>query len=172
LAGEFPPPAASGGTSVQQLVLFALLTLGMLESLANGVLSATDALRVFFHAENCLFVRKQLRVKTADAIMSHGVQLPDLFVVMDDYPSFFLPRMVAAAVTWLPVRLEQVDSNGLLPLRAAGRVFTTAHAFRRFVQKEPPAHLDEFPRRNPFACAKLPALDTLPHNIVQRWPPA
>jgi hypothetical protein len=70
--------AASGGTSAAQLVLFALLTLGMLESLANGVLSATDALRVFFHAENCLFVRKQLRDKTADAIMSHGVQLPDL----------------------------------------------------------------------------------------------
>ncbi len=70
--------AASGGTSAQQFVLFALLTLGMLESLANGVLSATDALRMFFHAENCLFVRKQLRDKTADAIMSHGVQLPDL----------------------------------------------------------------------------------------------
>jgi hypothetical protein len=74
--------AASGRTSAQQLVLFALLTLGMLESLANGVLSATDALRVFFHAENCLFVRKQLRHKTADAIMSHGVQLPDLFEVL------------------------------------------------------------------------------------------
>jgi hypothetical protein len=73
---------ASGGTSAQQLVLFALLTLGILESLANGVLSATDALRVFFHAENCLFVRKQLRDKTADAIMSHGVQLPDLFEVL------------------------------------------------------------------------------------------
>ena len=50
-----------------------------IESLANGSLSATNALRVFFHTENCLFVRKQLRDKTADAIMSHGVQLPDLF---------------------------------------------------------------------------------------------
>jgi len=74
--------AASGGTPAQQVVLFALLTLGMLESLANGVLSATDALRVFFHAENCLYVRKQLRDKTADAIMSHGVQLPDLLEVL------------------------------------------------------------------------------------------
>jgi len=74
--------AASGGTSAQQLVLFALLTLGMLEPLANGLLSAADALRVFFHAENCLFVRKQLRDKTVDAIMSHGVQLPDLFEVL------------------------------------------------------------------------------------------
>jgi hypothetical protein len=71
--------AAAGGMPAQQLVLFALLTLGILESLANGLLSATDALRVFFHADNCLFVRKQLRDKLADAIMSHGVQLSDLF---------------------------------------------------------------------------------------------
>jgi hypothetical protein len=66
----------------QRLVLFALLTLGMLESLAHGLLSASDALQVFFHAENCLFVRKHLRNKTADAVMSHGVQLPDLFEVL------------------------------------------------------------------------------------------
>jgi hypothetical protein len=74
--------AASGGMPAQQLALLALLTLGILESLANGLLSVTDALRVFFHTENCLFVRKQLRDKLADAIMSHGVQLPDLFEVL------------------------------------------------------------------------------------------
>lgn len=71
--------AASHESPGQRLALFALLTLGMLESLAHGLLSASDALRVFFHTENCLFVRKHLRDKTADAIMSHGVQLPDLF---------------------------------------------------------------------------------------------
>lgn len=74
--------AASGGTAAQQLALFALLNLGIIDSLANGLLSATNALQVFFHTENCLFVRKQLRDKTADAIMSHGVQLPDLFEVL------------------------------------------------------------------------------------------
>src|SRR5919201_148442 len=71
--------AASHESPGQRLALFALLTLGILESLAHGLLSTTDALRVFFHAENCLFVRKHLRDKTADAVMSHGVQLPDLF---------------------------------------------------------------------------------------------
>ena len=70
--------AASESIPTQQLAVFALLTLGILESLANGLLSATDALRVFFHAENCLYVRKHLHNKTADAVMSHGVQLPDL----------------------------------------------------------------------------------------------
>jgi len=66
----------------QQRTLFALLNLGILESLTNGVLSATDALSVFFHAENCLYVRQQLRDRNAEDIMSHGVQLPDLFDVL------------------------------------------------------------------------------------------
>lgn len=71
--------STTGRSSGQQLALFALLTLGMIESLANGLVSASDALGVFFNAENCLFVHKQLRAKIADRIMSHGVQLPDLF---------------------------------------------------------------------------------------------
>ena len=74
--------AVSEGIPAQQLAVFALLTLGMLESLANGLLSATDALRVFFHAENCLSVHQHLQDKTANAVMSHGVQLPDLFEVL------------------------------------------------------------------------------------------
>ena len=71
--------AVSPESPGQRLALFALLTLGLLESLAHGLLSATEALRVFFHADNCLFVRKHLRDKTAEAVMNHGVQLPDLF---------------------------------------------------------------------------------------------
>jgi deoxyribodipyrimidine photo-lyase len=56
-------------------------------------------------------------------------------VVTDDYPAFFIPRMVLSAARHLPVRLEAVDSNGLLPLRASERAFTTAYSFRRFLQK-------------------------------------
>jgi hypothetical protein len=63
----------------RQLALFALINLGVVESLSNGLLGATDAVRVFFNAENCLYVRKRLKEKTANRIMSHGVQLPDLF---------------------------------------------------------------------------------------------
>jgi hypothetical protein len=63
----------------QQVASFALLGLGVIESLASGLMTVTDALRLFFHAENCLFVRKNLREKIADQIMSHGAQLPDLF---------------------------------------------------------------------------------------------
>ena len=67
------------GNRHQQVASFALLCLGIIESLTNGLMSVTDALRLFFHAENCLFVRKHLKEKIADQIMSHGVQLPDLF---------------------------------------------------------------------------------------------
>jgi deoxyribodipyrimidine photo-lyase len=93
-------------------------------------------------------------------------------VVTDDYPSFFLPAMVQAAAQRLGVRLEQVDSNGILPLRAADRVFVTARAFRTFLQRELPPHLDEFPQADPLAGVRLPHLRSLPAAILRRWPPA
>lgn len=71
--------AALETTPFQSKTLFALLNLGIVESLANGMMSAAEAPRLFYHADNCLFVRKRLRDKTADEIMSRGVQLPDLF---------------------------------------------------------------------------------------------
>ena len=55
-------------------------------------------------------------------------------VVSDDYPCFFLPAMVRAAARQIPVRFELVDSNGMLPMRAADRVFLRAYDFRRFLQ--------------------------------------
>lgn len=93
-------------------------------------------------------------------------------VVTDDFPSFFLPRMVAAVGPRLDVRLEQVDSNGLLPLRATNRVFTTAFSFRAFLQKELPKHLDEPPLADPLLGLTLPPLMAMPAEIVQQWPAA
>lgn len=63
----------------QQITSFALLSLGVIESLVGGAITASRAVELFFHADNCLFVRKQLRQKIADEIMSRGVQLPDIF---------------------------------------------------------------------------------------------
>jgi hypothetical protein len=63
----------------EQLEHFALLNLGIVQSLVSGVLSATEAIQRFYHADNCLYVRKHLRNNQANAIMSHGVQLPDIF---------------------------------------------------------------------------------------------
>src|SRR5262245_63090205 len=71
--------SATHGNRVQQREQFALLNLGLVQSLASGVLSPTEAVERFYHAENCLYVQKYFRQKEANAIMSHGVQLPDLF---------------------------------------------------------------------------------------------
>jgi deoxyribodipyrimidine photo-lyase len=92
-------------------------------------------------------------------------------VVADDYPSFFLPRMVAAAGSRLEVRLEAVDSNGLLPLAAAATVYPTAHAFRRFLQRELPRHLAAFPSPRPLEARGLAGAE-LPRGVASRWPAA
>ncbi|HEY3570205.1 MAG TPA: deoxyribodipyrimidine photo-lyase, partial [Thermoanaerobaculia bacterium] len=92
-------------------------------------------------------------------------------VVTDDYPAFFLPRMIAAAGARLPVRLEAVDSNGLLPLRAADKDFVTAAYFRRFLQKVLPGHLEHPPAEDPLTDLP-PRLKSLPAEILKRWPAA
>jgi deoxyribodipyrimidine photo-lyase len=92
-------------------------------------------------------------------------------VVTDEFPCFFLPRMVAAAARRLPVLLEQVDGNGLLPLRAADRPFLRAVDFRRFLQRELAAHLRAFPAVDPLRAA-LPAPVPLPRAVLRRWPRA
>ena len=69
----------SDRTHEQKLALFAWLSLGIVESLGNGLMTATDAVRIFFNAKNSLFVRQDLTERRADTIMSHGVQLTDLF---------------------------------------------------------------------------------------------
>jgi deoxyribodipyrimidine photo-lyase len=92
-------------------------------------------------------------------------------VVTDDFPCFFLPRMVAAAGARLDVLLEAVDSNGLLPMRAAGRVYPTAVGFRRALQAALPSALADRPARDPLA--GLPAgLATIDDAARARWPHA
>lgn len=79
--------AGVNGDDSRRLGIFALLALGMVESLANGALSTADAVNVFFNAQNCLYVRKKLRHDVADEVMSHGVQLPDLFEALSEQES-------------------------------------------------------------------------------------
>jgi len=93
-------------------------------------------------------------------------------VVTDEFPSFFLPRIVAAAAARLDVRLEAVDSNGLFPLSATDRVFTAAAFFRRYVQKTLVDHLSVIPQAAPLSRLKLPVLPSLPAAVVKKWPAA
>ncbi|MHC4260928.1 MAG: cryptochrome/DNA photolyase family protein [Planctomycetota bacterium] len=93
-------------------------------------------------------------------------------VITDDQPGFFLPRMQAAAAGKLDIALQAVDSNGLYPIRATDRVFTTAASFRRHLQKTLRPHLEAFPTEAPLAGRRLPELTELPEVLRSRWPAA
>jgi deoxyribodipyrimidine photo-lyase len=101
-------------------------------------------------------------------------------VVSDEFPEFFLPRMHRAAAAKLAargVRLELVDGNGLLPLRAGEKAWTAAPHFRRQLQRALPAQLARAPLAEPLAAARaLPGLagDALAHveRVRARWPAA
>ena len=91
-------------------------------------------------------------------------------VVTDTFPCFFLPRMVAAAAVRLDVRLEAVDSNGLLPIDDADGVFPSAYSFRRHLQKRLPAHLRESPEPDALASRALRRERAFPVDLLSRWP--
>ncbi|MYF62631.1 MAG: deoxyribodipyrimidine photolyase, partial [Gammaproteobacteria bacterium] len=93
-------------------------------------------------------------------------------IVTDDFPAFFLPRMVNAAAHRISVRVEAIDSNGLLPLRASDGPFTTAYAFRRFLQRALPAHLERLPHPDPLDILGTSAEAEVPTDILDRWPAA
>lgn len=93
-------------------------------------------------------------------------------VVTDDFPCFFLPKMIRSVGRRIPVLMEVVDSNGLLPMRAATSVFPTAYAFRRFLQKTLPPHLDAMPSRNPLAAPEIARLTNPPGLFTGNWQPA
>lgn len=93
-------------------------------------------------------------------------------VVTDWFPSYFMPRMQRAVAGRLPVRLERVDSNGIVPLAAPTRTWKRAHDFRRWTAKEGAAHLAQVPRADPFEGVDLPRPRPIPEEISRRWPPA
>jgi deoxyribodipyrimidine photo-lyase len=93
-------------------------------------------------------------------------------VVTDDFPAFFLPRMLASASKKIRVYIEKVDSNGLLPMKAADRVFAAAKFFRVLLQKELPSHLSEMPEAAPLKGLKHKAPVPSLKDILKRWPAA
>ena len=87
-------------------------------------------------------------------------------VTTDDYPCFFLPAIVEAAGRRLGVRLEAVDSNGIVPIWSVGKTCTTARAFRSHLQKTLRSHLEAWP-----AAIRLQGLPAIARRAlpVARW---
>ena len=80
--------------------------------------------------------------------------------------------MVRASAARTDVRLESVDSNGLLPLAGSDHAYPTAYAFRRFLQKALPMHLRVVPREDALRDFAPALRATLPATILERWPAA
>ncbi len=91
-------------------------------------------------------------------------------VVTDDFPAFFLPRMIESAASQVEVRMEAIDSNGLLPLDSSEKPFTTAFSYRAFLQKRVPEALEKAPKRDPLRGVRLPAWKA--PSDLKRWPRA
>lgn len=96
-----------------------------------------------------------------------------LAVVTDWYPTFILPAVVAAGAARSPVRLESVDTNGIIPVQDHGRAYPTARGYRGFVQKTLRRYLGEFPLEDPFAPLQTQRSKVAaPANVLKRWPAA
>ncbi|HVM74398.1 MAG TPA: hypothetical protein VMT75_02075 [Candidatus Saccharimonadales bacterium] len=93
-------------------------------------------------------------------------------VVTDDYPCFFLPQMVASAGKQLDVLLEEVDSNGLLPIHTTDQAFRRAFDFRRYLQRELGKHLEQFPMADPLHTSKMAAAAQIAGRVLTKWPMA
>jgi hypothetical protein len=64
------------------LALFAVTSLGVVESLVAGSMTPTQAIHAFFHGKNVQFVKSKLGNRRAIEIMGRGIQLADLFDAM------------------------------------------------------------------------------------------
>jgi len=93
-------------------------------------------------------------------------------VITDDFPCFFLPVLLKWMGRNSPVLVEAIDSNGLLPMRAADHDYPTAYAFRRFLQKTLPQHLNQLPVSKPLETNTLSTGSGLSDEILSRWPMA
>jgi deoxyribodipyrimidine photo-lyase len=157
----------------------------ILEALRTGYRWASDRLhrfiidgmrahRDYFADKNVVYIPYIEHEEGAGSGLLAALADHASLVVSDDYPAFFIPKMQKAAAEKLGARLELVDSNGLLPMRAADKTFSRAYHFRRFLQKTLPEHLSDMPIEDPLA-----DLDTLPDGFaakvrkrIEKWPEA
>jgi len=93
-------------------------------------------------------------------------------VITDDYPTFFVPRMLDAAARQLSVLFEAVDGNGLVPMRGTPRAYPSAYTFRRYLQKAVPSELERFPTEDPVSRLSAMPSPVIPIPILERWPDA
>ena len=154
----------------------------VLEALQSGYPWASDRLHHFViqgMADNLLRLEKKAGVtyypyvepkRNAGKGLLSALAANACVVIGDDYPAFFLPRMVTAAAKQVAVKFESVDANGLLPLRAVDKIFLRAFDLRRHLQKNLLPHLAESPAPDPLKGLRLAKTYELPSKLTRRWP--
>lgn len=105
-------------------------------------------------------------------------EMPDLLehlsrqaavIVTDDEPSPLqssISQGLARLARSCPVRADLIDGAGILPWRAASKVYLSAYDFRRFLQKNLARHLTEAPHPNPLEEPLLHDLPAFPHRLA------
>lgn len=155
----------------------------VLESLTSGGRWASDRHHAFVlqgMTENAAACERagvryypHVELKQGDSIdLAVALAQRACVVVIDEFPIKRVTQDQGKVAERSKVLVERVDSNGLLPLRAAAQAFPTAYAFRRFLQRTLPDHLIVAPKSSPFARLKLPVLRGLPRAVTGRWPAA
>ncbi|MEZ4483056.1 MAG: deoxyribodipyrimidine photolyase [Syntrophotaleaceae bacterium] len=91
-------------------------------------------------------------------------------LVTDEHPLLEQRQHLSELAKALPICIEAIDGNGILPLRAADREFTTAYSFRRFLQRQLPGHLLTMPLADPLTGANLPRLAKQPVALAGKGP--
>jgi deoxyribodipyrimidine photo-lyase len=152
----------------------------VLEALRAGYPYASDRLHAFVlegTAENARRLRgRALHHAHVERAPGDGRGLLEALardscaVVTDDYPTFFVPRMLAAAAPRLDVALEAVDGSCVVPFRLAGKDFPTAYAYRRFLQKVLADWIDRLPAEDPLSRAPPVGRAAIPPEVLRRWP--
>lgn len=90
-------------------------------------------------------------------------------VVTDEWPGFHLPGWVAKVAAASPVRVETVDSCGIVPLRSPGRELTRAFDMRRHLQRVAADVVRQMPLPEPLELVAGRAPATAPREVSRRF---
>ncbi|MEQ1728455.1 MAG: deoxyribodipyrimidine photolyase [Vicinamibacterales bacterium] len=130
---------------------------------ANGIAFERSGILYYPYVEPAPGAARGLLERLSDAAC---------LVVTDDFPCFFLPEVVKSAGRRVTVRLEAIDSNGLMPMAAVPQAYPAAVHLRRFIQKTLRTQLLDLPSASPLGLELPSRLATLPADVLTRWPAA
>ncbi len=92
--------------------------------------------------------------------------------VTDHWPCFHMPLWVASVAGAVGVRMEAVDSCGILPVAQIGKAFARAHDFRRHVHREVYDALQDMPLPRPLDEVATRPWEQFPGGFEERFPKA